>query len=191
MIGHKKLAVILGLLYVSSAIAQTPSDFEKKYGKPVAAYQVSEHIWMTPEYTSDGQVCIMRLFPRRFSPNTNYLSPNLPFEEMKRVLNELVPLQTRGAKKAPFNTGATGGGAAWMSYDYENVKFSFVASFRPDPDSWKTRKEYVFSVKPESTPAQPPKPKDSVPSDKDFSSSQFMSTEIVTISWTGRQCAKQ
>jgi hypothetical protein len=107
-----------------------------------------------------------------------------------RVLNQLVPPQTRGAKKEPFDTGAAGGGADWMYFAYENVKFSFVGSFQPGPDSWKTRKEYVFSVKPGYAPMQS-KPKDSAPSDDDFSSSQFMSTEIVTIRWNGKQCAKQ
>jgi hypothetical protein len=186
-----KLAVAIILLCVSSAVAQTPSEFETKYGKPVVVYQVSEHIWMTPEYTTDGQVCMMRLHPRRFAPNVNYITPNLPFEELKRVLNHLVPLHTRGAKKEPFDTGAAGGGVDWMSYVYENVKFTFGASFRPDPDSWKTRKEYIFSTNPDPAPAQQPKPKNSTPSDNDFSSSRFMSTEIVTIKWNGRQCAKQ
>ena len=186
-----KLAVVVILLCVSSAIGQTSSEFETKYGKPVIAYEVSEHIWMTPEYTTDGQVCMMRLYPRHFAPNTNYVSPKLPFQELTRVLNQLVPLHTRGAKRERFDTGATGGGADWRSYVYENVEFSFVASFRPDPDSWKTRKEYVFLIKPESAPAQPPKPKDSTPSENDFFSSRLMSTEIVTIKWNGRQCAKQ
>jgi hypothetical protein len=182
-------AIAFLLLCVGSAIGQTPSDFAKNYGQPVVSYQVSEHILMTPEYTKEGQVCMMRLHPRRFSQTRNYLSPNLPFEELNRVLNELVPLQTRGAKKQPFGTGAAGGGADWMSYAYENVKFSFVASFRPDPDSWRTRKEYIFSSTSRDAPAQPPKPKDSVPSENDFASSQPMTTEIVTIIWIGRQCA--
>ena len=188
--GHK-LAIVILLVCVSSASGQTPSEFETKYGKPVVSYHVSEHIWMTPEYTTDGRVCMMRFHPRRFSPNVNYISPSLPFEELKRGLNQLVPPHTRGAKKEPFHTGAAGGGVDWMTYEYENVKFTFGASFRPEPDSWKTRKEYVFSIKPEPAPAEPPKPKDSVPSDNDFSSSKLMSTEIVTITWNGRQCAKQ
>jgi hypothetical protein len=185
--GHK-LAVAILLLYVSSASGQTPSEFEAKYGKPVVAYQVSESIWMTPEYIGDGQVCMMRLHPRRFAPNRNYVSPNLPFQELKRVLNELVPLKTRGAKKEPFETGATGGRMEWMSYAYENVRIRFVSPIDLAPDSWKTRKEYVFSVKPEPETTQP-KTKDTAPSDNDFSSSRGLSTEIVTITWNGKQCA--
>ena len=48
--GHK-LVIALLLLSVSSAIAQTPLDLQKKYGKPIVSYVVSEHILMTPEYT--------------------------------------------------------------------------------------------------------------------------------------------
>lgn len=189
--GHK-LAVAILLLCISSAIGQTPSEFEKKYGKPVISYPVSENILMTPEYTTDGQVCMMRLHPRPFAPNANYISPRLPFKELTRVLNQLIPLRTRGAKKEPFDTGAAGGGVEWMTYAYENVEFSFVSSFRPDPDSWKTRKEYVVLVEPSlaRAPVQP-KPKNLAPSDNDFSPSQVSSVEIVTIRWNGKQCAMQ
>ena len=137
--GHK-LVIALLLLSVSSAVAQTPLDLQKKYGKPIVSYVVSESILMTPEYTPDGQVCMMRLHPRHYAPNVNYVSASLPFRELTKVLNELVLLRTRGAKKKPFDMGATGGGVEWMTYAYENVEFSFVSSFRPDPNSWKTRK---------------------------------------------------
>jgi hypothetical protein len=114
---HKFFGVML-LLFVGAANAQTPSEFEKRYGKPVVAYQVSESIWMTPEYTTDGQVCIMRLHPQRFSAKANYISPNLPFPELTKVLNQLVPLKTRGAKKEPFDTallvGTLSGGSTRM-----------------------------------------------------------------------------
>jgi hypothetical protein len=98
--GHKLVIAVL-LLSVTSAIGQTKLDLEKKYGKPVISYVVSEHIVMTPEYTADGQVCIMRLHPRHYATNINYISANLPFPELTRVLNELVPPRTRGTKKEP------------------------------------------------------------------------------------------
>jgi len=97
-LGHQLVIAIL-LLSVSSAIAQTPLDLQKKYGKPIVSYVVSEHILMTPEYSTDGQVCMMRLHPRHYASNINYVSANLPFQELTRVLNELVPLRTRGEKR--------------------------------------------------------------------------------------------
>jgi hypothetical protein len=81
----------LSILCFNSAIGQTVADVETEYGKPTPAYSVSEHIWMTPEYAFDGQVCRMRLYPKRISADTNYLSQKLPFEELREVLNELVP----------------------------------------------------------------------------------------------------
>ena len=51
-----KLSAVIFLLCVSPAAGQTVSEIEGKYGKPVNAYSVSEHIWMTPDYTADGQV---------------------------------------------------------------------------------------------------------------------------------------
>ena len=185
-----KLAMVILFLSVSSAFGQTPSDFEMKYGKPLMSYRVSENILMTPEYTTDGQVCLMRLYPRHFTGNTNHISPSLPFPELKTVLNQLVPIQTRGAKKEPFDTGAAGGGGEWMFYSYQKVEFYFVSSLQIDADSWKTRKEYVFSIEPSVAPAQP-KREDSAPSDNDFDSSRVSSIELVNIRWNGRKCANQ
>ncbi len=60
-------------VHVSPASAQTPSDIERAYCKPVAVYSVSENIWMTPEY-ADGQVCMMRLYPKRIGPSLRYIN---------------------------------------------------------------------------------------------------------------------
>jgi hypothetical protein len=141
---------------------------------------------MTPEYTADGQVCQMRLYPKRISSDTNYLSKQLPFKELKGVLNQLVPLNLRGAKKESFGTTATGGGAAWTTYSYDKVTFVFTSSFKVAPDSWKDSKAYVFSA---GVVPSDEKPEDSIPSDDDFLHSQTSSTEIVTIKWNDRKCA--
>ena len=188
---NNKLATAVLLLCVSAASGQTRSEFEKKYGKTAVPYEVSEHILMTPEYTIDGHVCMVRLHAIPVAPNANDVSRRLPFKELTRVLNELIPPQSRGAKKVPFDTGAAGGGVDWMVYEYENVRFTFSASFRPGPDSWKRRGEYVFTIKPEDVPAQPLKPQDSTPSDDDFPYSSLSMTQLVTIRWNGRECAKQ
>ena len=45
--------------------AQTSADLQGKYGKSLEVYSVSQSIWMTPEYSPDGQVCRMRLYPKR------------------------------------------------------------------------------------------------------------------------------
>jgi len=71
----------------------------------------------------------MRFYPKRISANTNYGGHDLPFTELRDVLNALVRVETRGVKKESFGATATGGGSAWTVYDYENVTFTFVSFF--------------------------------------------------------------
>lgn len=181
----KTLALVLVLLAGKYAHAQTAADIRAKYGESVAVYSVSEHIWMTPEYAADGQVCRMRLYPKRISANTNYGAHNLPFNELRGVLNSLVPVETRGAKKQSFGATATGGGAAWTTYDYDNVSFNFVSFSAPRTFEGVILKrgEYVFPPR-ESRPL----PTESKPSSNDFLERLSAQTEIVTVNWNGRNC---
>jgi hypothetical protein len=185
---RKSLAIILILLAADCVYAQTATDIQTKYGKPIDVYAVSEHIWMTPEYASDGQVCRMRFYPKRISVNTNYGAHDLPFNELRDVLNALVTVETRGAKKESFGATATGGGAAWTTYDYENVTFTFVSFFPPRTYEGVVLKrgEYVF-------PRQESKrlPTESNPSSNDFVERFSTQTEIVTVTWNARKCGGQ
>lgn len=181
-----KFAILILLLSVTTALGQTVSEIESKFGQPVRVYSLTEHIWMTPDYTSDGQVCQMKLFPKRVGSDTDYLSNQLPFEELKFILNQLVPPAARGIKGESFGLTDTGGGIAWTTYPYEKVIFVFTFHLRLRKDSLKHSESYSFSAdeilsyrKPAKTP----------PSDADFDSSQTASSEIVTIKWTGRKCA--
>lgn len=182
------LALIFVFLAASCAYAQTAADIQSKYGKPVDVYSVSEHIWMTPEYTSEGQVCRMRFYPKRISGNTNYGAYDLPFKELRNVLNRVVPLETRGAKKQSFGATATGGGSAWTTYDYENVTFTFVSFFpvRSYDGAILKKGEYVFPP-----PESEPPPAESTSSANDFVEWVSKQTEIVTVNWSGRKCVGQ
>jgi hypothetical protein len=55
----------------NSMFGQTAAQLKDKYGEPMQAYSVSEHVWMTPKFTSDGQLCEMRLYPKHISHTTN------------------------------------------------------------------------------------------------------------------------
>ena len=178
-----KLAAFVFLLCAGPAVGQTASDIEGKFGRPVGVYSVSGHIWMTPDYTADGQVCRMRLYHKRVASDTNYLSGTLPFDELKGVLNRLVPPNARGFKKELFGMSATGGGAAWTTYPYEKVIFTFTSSFEVDPV--KRLKPYTFTVSHSSSDV---KAEDPTPTDDDFSPSGVSNAEIVTIEWSDRRC---
>jgi len=180
------VAAVVFMLSVSAAIGQTAADIEKKYGKPITTYAVSDHVWMTPEYTVDAQVCRMRLFPKRISADTNYLLKQLPFDEFKKVVDQLVPVNARGKKKEPFGNGATGGGVEWAIFEYQKVTITYSASFDVDPNSWQKRKPFVFSLEGSSFDT---KPTDLAAPLDDFFRYRAYSFEIVTITWNDRKCA--
>lgn len=181
----KAIALLIFTLTVVPTFAQTVSEVERRYGKPVPVYSVSEHIWMTPEYSADGQVCRMRLYPRRLGPKMDYLGSQLLFPELSQVLNEIVPPPLRGSKEDGFGQTSLGGGTAWTTYEYENVSFSFIFSYKLDPDVLeKAKAKVLIGPDPEGLPMH----KKTSPSLDDFARSQNSQTEIVTIRWNHRSC---
>ena len=181
------VVMMIFVLCVVSTPGQTVTQIETKYGKPTNAYSVSNHIWMTPDYTASGQVCRMRLYPKTISSDVEYLSPQLYFEELQAILNELVPLDLRGQKKDSFGLTDMGGGAAWTTYPYEKVTFVFTFPLRLEPGQ--THKPESISFSAEEIKAS--LPKKTPPSIDDFTPSRFSKTEIVTISWNERSCARK
>ena len=183
-----KLTVVIFFFCVSPAVGQTVSDIELKYGKPLLVYSVSEHIWMTPEYASDGQVCRMKLFPKHTSGIVNYVGVTLHFKELRDVLNSMIPPEKRGLKtRLNFGTTATGGPAAWTTYPYEKVTFTFISSMLKSTYSPVLRKgEFEFSISARDYVAPT---WNSAPTADDFMPSEPSRTEIVTIQWSDRKCS--
>jgi hypothetical protein len=186
----KTFAALAFVLYCgSSAFGQTASEIEKRYGQAANAYSVSEHILMTPQYNQDGQVCRMELYPRRISRDTEYLTQSLPFEELRDVLNVLVPPSARGAKQADFGTTDLGSPAASTTYAYENVTLVFISSFTaPDLSSYPKARQKEFSF-----PIAPAKREQSehsvVPTLNDFRPNRHI--EIVDIKINNRPCGSK
>ena len=180
------LAVLIFLLSVAAAFGQTVSEIESRFGQPVRVYSLTEHIWMTPGYTSDGQVCQMKLFPKRIGSDTDYLSSQLPFEELKFILNRLIPAAARGIKGESFGLTDTGGGVAWTTYPYEKAVFVFTFRLTLRNQSLKDSESHSFSADEITSYRKPVK---TPPSDHDFDNSQTANVEIVTIKWTDRKCA--
>jgi hypothetical protein len=146
---------------------------------------------MTPEYAADGKICRMRLYPKRIAGDINYLSPDLPFEELRNVLNQLVPVNKRGVKRKPFGSTATGGPAAWTIYSYQEVTFTFVSAFSSftTEDSAPLKKgDFVFPKSGTSSGRELGVP---VPSDDDFLAVKTSHPEIVAIEWNGRKCVEK
>jgi hypothetical protein len=178
-----EFAIFFLILFVTSASGQKVSDIEKEYGAPTQVYSVSEHIWMTPEYGIDGQICRARLYPKRISPKTNYLWNELPFHELSEVLNRLIPPAQRGSAKEFFGETELGGGMGWTTYPYENVSIVFIFAARVDPEIIKRIESPTFPV--EDPPIQ--RNQKILPSYKDIPFSGD-GIEIATILWTNRKC---
>ena len=140
---------------------------------------------MKPEFAVDGQVCQMRLYPKRISGDNNRDSKQLPFDDFRSVVDQIVPLDKRGAKSEPFIGGGTGGGVVWDTFKYEKVRITYSAGFTIDPDAWKNEKPFNFSEQfallPE-TEETSAKPKD------DFAAYKNSKTELVVITWLDRKC---
>jgi hypothetical protein len=128
----------------------------------------------------------MKLFPKRVDSETDYLSSQLPFEELKSILNRLVPPSTRGIKGESFGQTDTGGGIAWTNYPYAKASFVFTFQMRLAKEVLKQPEPVSFSADEILSYRNPPK---TPPSPDDFDNSQTASVEIVTIKWTGRKCA--
>ena len=180
--------VVLFIFCFNTNFGQTSSDIDAKYGKPTKAYSVSENIWMTPEFAVDGQVCRMRFYPKRISTDTNYLSNQLPFDDFRNAVDQIVPLDKRGAKKLPFDSLWTmGGGAMWAIFTYEKIRITYSASFKVDPDAWKNSKPFVFSE--EALSLSDKELQSPVKPEEDFVSYRTSKAEIVTVTWLDRKCS--
>ena len=179
-----KLAIGVTVFSAVSAFGQSRAEIEAKFGQSVNLFAVSERIWMSPEYASDGQVCRMIFFPRRFSSSTNYLVNQLPFDEFRRVIDAIIPVAIRGAQKEPFGNGGwnVGGGGRWANFVYERVTITYVAGFRVN--SALGMGEPVTLSDNEVTKGQE-KPK---PMKEDFSRYSNSTAEIVTVQWNDRKC---
>lgn len=169
------------VLFVISASGQKMSDIEKQYGTPTQVYSLSEHIWMTPEFGIDGEICRARLYPKRISSKTDYLSKELPFQELREVLNRLIPSAQRGPAKEFFGETELGGGIGWTTYPYENISIVFIFAARFDPEILKR----IESFGVEDFPIQ--QNQKILPSYRDIPFSGD-GIEIATINWTKRKC---
>lgn len=183
-----KLAIVMTVFSVVSASGQSRAEIEAKFGQPVNAYLVSESIWMSPEYASDGQVCRMVFYPRRFSSTTNYLMNKLPFDDFRRVIDVIVPVAIRGAQKEPFGNGTWngGGGVHWTNFIYERVTISYVGSFYIDPAALSSAEPVLLDLPDNATSKLQDKAKQIK---EDFSLYSGSTAEIVTVWWNDRKCS--
>jgi hypothetical protein len=168
------------VLCAVSAFGQTEQEIEDKYGKPIKIYSVDDTVWMSVKYTSDGQACQMTLFPKRVSNDTVYFYGQLPFYELKRVLNDIAPQSERGNRGDWWGLSLFLGGIENAIYDYEKVTISVKARAR-----FSTNKE------PEKNRLEEKGQNDAIEENEEFANPIFRKAEIVVISWKDRKCDEQ
>lgn len=170
----KRITMLVSLIICAlcnSTPAQTMFDFDSKFGPPVKVYPANEHIWIAPAFADDGQLCMVRLFPKQIDSKTNYLWDRLPLTEVKEVLEQLAPTASRGQRKAD-NGWFISGGMAFSGVEYEHVRINFTAFINSRP-SW--------------TQSSSARGKE----DAEFPGPWAQSAQIVTISWLDRTCSPQ
>lgn len=160
------VGIIFLVLAFSSLRAQTLSEIEKKFGAPVNSYSVSENIWMSPEFTDDGQICMARLYPKKIDSKNNYLNSTLSLWEVKAVFDELAPTTYRGKQKEDFGTTYMGG-MAFSGFGYENVGIHFLSCGLSPSCPVTADKRRIKEI-------------------KEFQN--ITSAQIVTITWLNRKC---
>lgn len=179
-----KLLLLILMISAVPATSQTVSEIEEKHGKATLAYSVTEHIWMTPDFSADGQLCRMRFYPKRLDRNVVYLGGHLRFSELKWVLNQIVPPALRGNRKTSFGTSTLTEGTVVTEYDYEKVTFTFGYSMRFDPKALKDFGEFVLLDDVPFTDLPKPPP----PTKSDFDDSS--KAEIAITRWNDRTCGE-
>ena len=108
----------IGLLLCIPANSQS-SRFSNY--KSVEAYEVRPGILMMPRYSKDGQVCEIGLQKQLYLPDDIFYDPTLNRAEINRIVDELVPLPTRGKKSDGKDMIIQSGGGMSMNTEYENV----------------------------------------------------------------------
>jgi hypothetical protein len=177
------------LLLVETAPAQTAKEVREKFGESVEVYSVAEHIWMTPTFTVDGQLCEMRLYPKRISTTTNYLGEyKLRAWELEGALDKLVPPETRGNRTKSFGLTFLLGQSSEATFAYQNVTLTFLASLHfsaPESLNLSCSKCFTNSVKP--VRAQTP-PENDIKSNDGLTIPRDAEVAVITLS--NRVCPK-
>jgi hypothetical protein len=145
---------------------------------------------MTPAYAADGQVCMMRLYPKLISSDSNYLDAKLEIDEVLEIINQLVPVGTRGARKGFFGISDLGGGVVWTHFNYARVAFTFISTFKldklPDPEPGSEQGIDLSSVD-EASLAEA-KHREAMRSDDELIRERTVATKVVEVRCIDRKC---
>jgi len=187
-----RITLIIALVALSCVAvnAQDSQEIERTYRKQADVYLIGEALWMTPSFSENGQVCMMRVYPRAISENTNFLDPYLNASAVLTFINASFPLNTRGRRRDGFGMSDSGGGVVWTHFGYDYVRFVFVSSIG-QPDLSKLDKSTIgldFPVD-EAGVAESRK-REEAKSDDQIIRERIFHARVLEIYWPNRKCAK-
>ena len=123
-------AIIFTICNIAFVAAQTATEIESKYGKPIQMYEVRPGVFMNVKFDANGQASEIRVERHNMTDSISYLDTTFPADLLKEVIDELVPLAKRGAR---INESSAfmlvTGGAATQTLDYENVSITYEDAF--------------------------------------------------------------
>ena len=184
--------LLVGIFAVwwGSVAGQTSKDIEAKYGRRESVYSVGEKLWMTPAYGADGKLCMMRIYPKRVSFDTNYLDDNLDLNEALKFINVFVPIDTRGARKDSFGMSDLGGGVIWTHFGYDHVSFVFISTFKLDklPERQLDKPDELLDFPIDEGAAAEFRRKQALRSDDDLIREHAFNSKVLEIYWPNRKC---
>lgn len=131
--------VFFVLLASLPAVAQSFSDFERKYGKRSnhlvqrLSFEVRPGIIMTASFASDEQVCEVWIEPKRVTESGIDVNKGMPAAVAREILDELVP----AALRTPPNRGLTMGNYTSVNvtnYEKVSIRSVLVGVGRPEKD---------------------------------------------------------
>lgn len=174
----------------SAAAGQTARDIETKYGRSESVYSVSEHLWMTPVYSADGHLCMMRIYPKRISVSANYFDNKLDMNEVLNFINELLPLETRGARKHSFGMSDLGGGIVWTRFNYDHARLVFISTFSLNklPDRQVDKGYELLDFPIDETALAEFRRNETMQSDDQLIRKYAPSPQLLEIYWQDRKC---
>jgi hypothetical protein len=186
------LLVCVFALSSSFVSGQTAKEIEARYGQRENVYSIGEHLWMTPTYGADSRLCLMRLYPKLVSRDTNYPDAKLDLDEVLKFINQRFPVETRGVRNDSFGTSDLGGGVIWTRFNYDQVRFVFISTFRLEklPLHESVLRGEAIDLEIDKTSLAEFRRKEALKSDDDLMRKHALNPKVLEIYWANRKCIK-
>jgi len=131
------LAMMVIAMFGVSAVGQTPTDLQRKYGILTNVFEVRPGVLMTVKYGDDGQVSEMVIEKRHTTDRGINLNAALPEALVKELIDELAPIETRGKridkgyKDKWYLESNISGNLTETNRRYENFTITLIGTLSP------------------------------------------------------------